>query len=114
MDPANNAANDSAIDAMLQRINGLASGEVPVNAPPLASAAPVVSPPVAPPQSVDQSVQQPAVIIPSVGQREQNLELQPVVPAADDRPLAPVGHPLTRSETAPPTQDECHGSDCDV
>jgi len=42
MEPSNNA-NDLAIDAMLQRINGLASGQTPPNAPPVA-APPVESP----------------------------------------------------------------------
>ena len=58
MDPSNNAANDVAIDAMLARINGLATGQVPLDAPPAAPMAPPAAP--TPPPAAE-ATQQPPV-----------------------------------------------------
>ena len=101
MDPANNAANDVAIDAMLARINGLATGQVPLDAPPAAPMAPPVAaaaPPAAPtPPPAAEATQQPpvetpAVVIPSVAQAQQ------AAPAAP----APAAVPQDPPETASP------------
>jgi MoxR-like ATPase len=87
MDPSNNANNDVAIDAMLARINGLASGQVPVDAPPVAPMAPPVASAVQQPAIQQSAVETPAVVIPSVGQPQQAAVI-------DDRPIAPEGHSL--------------------
>ena len=107
MDP-NNTNNDVAIDAMLARINGLATGDVPVDAPPVVPTAPPV-PAAAPVANAVQPlpIEQPAAVIPAVGQPQQAAPQ--AAAAIDDQPRAPEGHSL-QAQPAPqnhePTEQE--------
>ena len=113
MDPSNNAANDVAIDAMLARINGLATGQVPLDAPPAAPMAPpaaAAAPPAAPtPPPAAEATQQPpvetpAVVIPSVAQAQQAAPAAPAPAAvAQDPPETASPQPALAADA---TDDE--------
>jgi hypothetical protein len=94
----NTSPDDSALDAMLARINGLAEGRASGNAPPIMPTAPPVAA-MAPaaaelqPPVFDQThAEAPAAVIPAVGQ--QAAPQQGASEFVDDRPIAPEGHSL--------------------
>jgi len=106
MDPSNNAANDVAIDAMLARINGLATGQVPLDAPPAAPMAPPAAPMAPPAAEATQQppVETPAVVIPSVAQAQQAAPAAPAPAAvAQDPPETPSPQPALAADA---TDDE--------
>ena len=88
MEPSTEANNDMAIDQMLARINGMASGQTPDSAPPIAASAMV-----APPQV---NMEVPPVVAPPIPVAAGYSES--ATNRVDDRPQAPVGHEL---QTAP-------------
>ena len=106
MDPSNNAANDVAIDAMLARINGLATGQVPPDAPPAAPMAPPAAPTPPPAAEATQQppVETPAVVIPSVAQAQQAAPAAPAPAAvAQDPPETASPQPALAADA---TDDE--------
>jgi len=108
MDPSNNAANDVAIDAMLARINGLATGQVPLDAPPAAPMPPpaaAAAPAAAPTPPPAEPMEQPAVVIPAVGQPQQAAP-PAAAPVVDDRPVAPETPSPQPALAADATDDE--------
>ncbi len=107
MDPSNTANNDMALDAMLERINGLATGQIPAEAP-IATMPPVAVPMPAAPQPV---AQQPVVGQPGLEQPPVPVQpvAPPMAPVVDDRPMAPEGHSLQPAPAPPnhvPTEQE--------